>query len=120
MEEHTMDQPERIEDAAKAVLGKNLDTLEGSVDTIMDKAKSKLHEVRNEAQEVSEKALGRLERSWEDTFTQIGEFLASRPWLVFGAFCAIAFLFSQNDRRRRRAGSEYSPRNLATRLGTGH
>ena len=57
-----MDQPSHIEDAAKGL--------------------------RNEAQEVSEQALGRLEPTWEDTLTSIEEYLASRPWLVFGAFCA--------------------------------
>jgi ElaB/YqjD/DUF883 family membrane-anchored ribosome-binding protein len=117
MEEHTMDQSERIEDAAKSVLTKNLDAVEGSVDTVIDKAKSELHELRNEAQEVSDQALGHLERSWKDTLSQIEEYLAARPWLLFGAFCAIAFIFSQRDRQKRRAGSEYSPRYLATRLG---
>jgi ElaB/YqjD/DUF883 family membrane-anchored ribosome-binding protein len=119
-----MDQPthkeERIGDAAKGVLNKNLDTVECSVDTVIDKAKAQLHELRNEAQEVSEQALGRLERSWGDTLRQIEEYLASRPWLVFGAFCAIAFIFSQTGRQKRRAGSQYNPRYLATRLGANY
>ena len=119
-----MDQPshkeERLEDAAKGVVSKNLDAVEGSVDTVIDQAKTQLHELRKEAQEVSEQALGRVERSWDDTLTNIGKYLASRPWVVFGAFCAIAFIFSQMNRQKRRAGSEYSPRNLATRLGPGH
>ena len=119
-----MDQPthkeDRIEVAAKGVLRKNLDAVEGSVDTVIDKAKTKLHELRHEAEEVSEHALGRFEHSWEDSLTQINKYLASRPWLVFGALGAIAFIFSQRNREKRRAGSQYSPRNLARRLGAGH
>ena len=115
-----MDQAERIEDAAKGVLTKNLDAVEGNVDTVIDNAKSQLHELRKEAQEASEHAVGHLERSWADTVSQIEKYLSSRPWLLFGAFCATAFMFSQRDRKQRRGGSEYSPRNLATRLGAGH
>jgi ElaB/YqjD/DUF883 family membrane-anchored ribosome-binding protein len=115
-----MDQPSPKKERIEGVLSKNLDAVEGRVDTVIDEAKSQLHELRNEAQEVSEEALGRLERSWEDTLSQIEEYLASRPWLVFGAFCAIAFLFSHRDRHKRRAGSEYSPRYRATRLGANY
>lgn len=68
-----MDQPshkeERLEDAAKGVVSKNLDAVEGSVDTVIDQAKTQLHELRQEAQEVSEQALGRVERSCDDTLT---------------------------------------------------
>jgi ElaB/YqjD/DUF883 family membrane-anchored ribosome-binding protein len=89
---------ERIEDAVKGVLGNKLDAVEGTVDTVVDEAKTQLHELRKDAQQVSEQTLGRLERSWEDTLSRIEEYLVSRPWLVFGAFCAIAFLFSQRQR----------------------
>ena len=112
-----MDQPKRIEDTAKSILSKNLDTVEGSVDTVIDKAKTQFHELRNEAQQVAGQAFGGLERSWEDTFSHIEKYLASRPWLLFGAFCAIAFMFSQKDRQKRRTRAEYSPRYLAKRLG---
>ena len=108
MDQHSHKE-ERIEDAAKGVFSKNLDAVEGSVDTVIDKAKTQFHELRHEAQEVSEQALGRLERSWEDTLTQIEEYLASHPWLIFGAFCAIAFMFSRRDRQKRRAGSNTAP-----------
>jgi hypothetical protein len=53
--------------------------LEGSVDTVIDQAKTQLHELRKEAQEVSEQALGRVERSWDDTLTNIGK-LPVRGW----------------------------------------
>lgn len=111
-----MDQVEPIKDAAKSVLSKNLDAVEGSVDTVIDKAKTELHELSTEAQQVSDQALGHLERSWKDTLSQVEQYLASRPWLLFGAFCALAFMFSKRDRQKRRVGPEYSARYLATRL----
>ncbi len=101
---------EKMDSAAHDVVRENLDSVEAQVDetveTAMERTKDTVHEIRDEAEQIAERAIRTVEQSLERQLAKAEAFFRTRPYILFGVLVLLAYVF---------AGREIRPSEQATR-----
>jgi ElaB/YqjD/DUF883 family membrane-anchored ribosome-binding protein len=91
---------ETIGESAQQVVDQELDAVEGGVDNAIDSTKDAVHELRNEAEDIIDRAFGRFKELWQDQQPKVEKYIASHPWLALGAFLLVGYLIAGRQRNR--------------------
>jgi hypothetical protein len=100
-----MQMKDRIAGTAQQLVNGELDTVEGGVDNAIDSTKDAVHELRNEAEDIIDRAFGRFKELWQDQQPKVEKYIASHPWLVLGGFLLVGY-FIAGARQRNSTPSE--------------
>ena len=85
---------DKIVGTAQQLVNGELDTVEGGVDNAIDSTKDAVHELRNEADDIIDRAFGRFKELWQDQQPKVEKYIASHPWLVLGGFLLVGYLIA--------------------------
>ncbi len=85
---------DKIAGSAQQVMEKGLDEVEGGVDNAIGSTKDAVHELRNEAEDIVDRAFGRFKELWQDRQPKVEKYIASHPWLVLGGFLVVGYLIA--------------------------
>jgi hypothetical protein len=91
---------DKIGESAQQVVDQELDAVEGGVDNAIDSTKDVVHELRNGAEDIIDRAFGRFKELWENQQPKVEEFVASHPWLVLGGFLLVGYLIAGRQGNR--------------------
>ena len=83
-------------------MNQKLDTVEDGMDNAIDSTKDAVHELRNEAEDIVDRAFGHFTELWQDQQAKVEKFMASHPWLLLGGFLLVGYLIA-GPRERKRA-----------------
>jgi hypothetical protein len=100
-----MQMKDRIAGTAQQLVNGELDTVKGGVDNAIDSTKDAVHELRNEAEDIIDRAFGRFKELWQDQQPKVEKYIASHPWLVLGGFLLVGY-FIAGARQRNSTPSE--------------
>ena len=95
---------DKIAGSAQQVVDQELDAVEGGVNAIAS-TKDAVHELRNEAEDIIDRAFGRFKELWQDQQPKVEKYIASHPWLVLGGFLLVGY-FIAGARQRNSTPSE--------------
>ncbi len=93
---------DKIVGTAQQMVNEELDTVEGGVDNAIDSTKDAVHELRNEAEDIIDRAFGRFKELWDDQQPKVEKYIASHPWLVLGGFLLVGYLIAGARERNSR------------------
>ena len=85
---------DKIVGTAQQLVNEELDTVGGGVDNAIDSTKDAVHELRNEAEDIIDRAFGRFKELWDSQQPKVEKFIASHPWLVLGGFLLVGYLIA--------------------------
>jgi hypothetical protein len=85
---------EKIAASAQQLVDQELDAVEGGVDNAIASTKDAVGELRNEAEDIIDRAFGRFKELWEAQQPQVEKYIASHPWLVLGGFLLVGYLIA--------------------------
>jgi uncharacterized protein YjbJ (UPF0337 family) len=97
-----MQMKDRIAGTAQQLVNGELDTVEGGVDNAIDSTKDAVHELRNEAEDIIDRAFGRFKELWQDQQPKVEKYIASHPWLVLGGFLLVGYFIAGARQRNSR------------------
>ena len=86
-----MQMKDRIAGTAQQLVNGELDTVEGGVDNAIDSTKDAVHELRNEAEDIIDRAFGRFKELWQDQQPKVEKYIASHSWLLLGGFLLVGY-----------------------------
>ena len=91
---------DKIGESAQQVVDQELDAVKGGMDNAIDSTKDVVHELRNEAENIIDRAFGRFKELWENQQPKVEDFVASHPWLVLGGFLLVGYLIAGRQGNR--------------------
>jgi ElaB/YqjD/DUF883 family membrane-anchored ribosome-binding protein len=87
-------------ESAQQVVDQELDAAEGGVDNAIHSTKDAVHELRNEAEDIIDRAFGRFKELWQDQQPKVEKYIASHPWLALGGLLLVGYLIAGRQRNR--------------------
>ena len=92
---------DKIAGSAQQVVDQELDAVEGGVNAIAS-TKDAVHELRNEAEDIIDRAFGRFKELWQDQQPKVEKYIASHPWLLLGGFLLVGYFIAGARQRNSR------------------
>jgi|SoiMethySBSTD1v2_1073268.scaffolds.fasta_scaffold2940286_2 hypothetical protein len=91
---------DKIAGSAQQVMEKGLGAVEGGVDNAIGSMKDAVHELRNEVEDIVDRAFSRFKEVWQDQQPKVAKYIAAHPWLVLRGFVLVSYLIAGRQQNR--------------------
>ena len=93
----------KVTEAVQGLVSDNLNRVEAQVDSTVESAKEVVHELRSEAETVTDQTLRRFQGVWGQMQEKLNTQMEQHPWLILGSLLLLGFVLSRSRASRRNA-----------------